>query len=134
MIRTVQIPLSQEKVFQALTDPIALLVWLDALSVTTGPEILHVFEVVHTRSQVPWKVHGAVLECSPPETFIVETDLHQKQEKAILILRLGEEESGCHLSIEWSGSILDPLVSELLDSDNVARLVRSLKSPAMKMN
>jgi uncharacterized protein YndB with AHSA1/START domain len=132
MIRTVQIPLSQEEVFQALTDPIALMVWLDALSVTTGAEVFHVFEVVHNRGQFPWRIRGSVIECVSPETFIVETDPHRKQEKALLTLRLGEEESGCHLSVGWTGSVLAPVATGLLDLDGVARLARSLKSPAMK--
>ena len=132
MKRTIQIPLSQEEVFQVLTDPITLLVWLDAVSVTTGAEVFHVFEVVHNRSQVPWRIRGAVIECVPSETFVVETDLHRRQGKSVLTLHLTKEASGCCLTVEWSGSLLDPLAVALLDPVGVARLVRTLESPALR--
>lgn len=132
MKRTIRIPLNREKVFQALTDPITLLVWLDALSVTTGAEVFHVVEVVHNRGQDPWRMRGAVIECAPPETLVVETDPHRVWGKAVFALRLIKEDSGCCLTVEWSGSVLEPLAAALLDPDGVARLVRTLESPALR--
>ncbi len=131
MIRIIQIPLSREKVFRVLTDPIELLVWLDALSVTTGAEVFHVFEVIHNRSQIPWRIRGAFTECIPPETLVVETDFDRKHGKAALHLNLRKEETGCSLSVEWSNPILDSLAAALLDPVGITRLVRSLQSPAL---
>lgn len=133
MLRTIRIPLSREKVFLALTDPIALMIWLDALSVTTAAEVFHVFEVVHNRGQVPWRLRGAFIECTPPKTLVIETDPSRKHEKSLFSIRLRNEESGCSLSAEWEVPFLEPLACALLDPNGIARLVRSLESPAMRI-